>query len=48
LSANGNKHSGNGGPSGAGEQAVGQLINPGFGSFLLKGTGAAVKNRIKY
>jgi len=48
LSANSYKHSGNGGPSGAGEQAVGQLMGPGFGSFLFKGTGAAVENVIKY
>ncbi|MEX2513842.1 MAG: hypothetical protein WD398_13135 [Cyclobacteriaceae bacterium] len=48
MSANSYKHSGNGSPSGAGEQAVGQLIDPGFGSFLFKSTGAAVKNGIKY
>ena len=44
LPTNGYKHTGNGSPSGAGEQAVGQLIDPGLGSFLFKGTGAAVKN----
>jgi hypothetical protein len=48
LPADGYGHSGNGGPSGAGEQAVGQLIDPGFGSFLFKSMGAAVKNGIEY
>jgi len=48
LSTDSYKHSGNGSPSGAGEQAVGQLIDPGFGSLLFKSAGAAVKNGIKY
>ena len=48
LPADGYEHSGDGGPSGAGEQAVCQLIGPGHGSFLFKGTGAAVENGIEY
>jgi hypothetical protein len=48
LSADSYEHSGNGGTSGTGEQAVGELFDPGFGPFLFKGTGAAVKNGIKY
>jgi len=47
LSANSYKHSGNSSPAGTAQQAMGQLFNPAFGSFLFKCVAAPIENAIK-